>query len=405
MNRDAQVRGDRISHAARVQVRSLLAETDCEPTGVASDNYRGLPNDAYWSPAWLEAEYRTVFSDGWVFAAATAELPATGSIHPVQVAGMPIILVRDHENKVRAFHNFCRHRGTRLIAESCRVDSISCPYHAWNYRLDGSLRARPHFLGANRFERIEQGSMPEASLLPVRTEIWNDCIFLNPSGNADTLASWIEPLDAVPRDLSCIRWIGKQSYRVSCNWKLVIENWMEGYHVFCAHPRLLEHAPMHVRGSGTWTGGFYQNGYLAPEVSEGRGDGALPGFPGLDVEQRRRGDWYVCFPNFCVEIYADQFVVLATTPLGPDETLEELHFFVAGDSAAYDESHAGGRRELMEMWRELNGEDINILENLQQGRRSHKFPGSYFSPAWEEPCRQFQCMIHETVQNGISEAV
>ena len=319
-------------------------------------------------------------------------------MRPIEIAGTPVLLVRDQGGQIRAFHNFCRHRGTQLVAQDCVARTITCPYHAWVYRLDGKLRSRPHFLGPGKMERFDEGGGPELDLAPIRTETWNGCVFVDLSGTAPPLTDWLAPMlrRTAQYDFSDIHWIGKRTYRIRSNWKLVLENYMEGYHVFAAHPRLIEHAPMHVRWSGEWTGHVFYNDYAAPHVSEGRGDG-LPHYPELSEEDARRGLWFACFPNFLAEVYADQFVVMSVHPVAPDETLEELHFFVISEEAATAEHYATGRDDLVAMWHDLNLEDVELLERLQAGRRSIGFTGSVMSPAWEVPAHQLAGKVVEAI--------
>jgi len=126
----------------------------------------------------------------------------------------------------------------------------------------------------------------------------------------------------------------------------------------------------------------YYNDYVAPEITPGRGD-ALPHFSTLNEEDSRRGFWFACLPNFNVEVFADQMVLLVTYPVAPDETREELHYFVAGDEAATSERYKTGREKLKGLWDELNREDIGLLEQLQQGRRSVAFEGASMAPNWD----------------------
>ncbi len=372
------------------EVVSIIGEEGIRQAFSPIEAPSGLPNAAYCSDDWLKLENEHIFARNWFFAGTSGEVPETGDIKPVTVAGTPAILVRDGDGAIRGFHNVCRHRGTRLVASPCRKSAIVCPYHAWNFRLDGSIRSRPHFSAANKIERFDKDRHPELSLYPVRTEVWNGCVFVDLSGEAEPLERWLAPLLARTRafDFSRIRWAGKQTYRFKSNWKLVLENWMEGYHVFAAHLRLISHAPMEVRWSGEWTDHVFYNDYVAPRLTDGRGEGSLPHFPDLGEEDLRRGMWFACFPNFAAEVYADQFVVLAPTAVSPEETTEELHFFVVGDEAAKSSRHEEGRAELMAMWHALNLEDVEILENLQQGRRSIAFDGSIMSPVWEMPAHQ-----------------
>lgn len=375
-------------------VASILGEDGIRQVFAPIEGISGLPNAAYWSPDWLALENRRIFARDWVFAAAEGELAEAGAIKPLSVAGTPIFLIRGADGAVRAFHNVCRHRGTQLIDSPCRKRLISCPYHGWSYRLDGTIRSRPHFHGPDRMESFPEGGDEGLNLYEIRTASWNGCHFVDLSGTAPALTDWLAPfLDRTAAyDFSLIRWIGKKSYTIRSNWKLVLENYMEGYHVFSAHPRLIAHAPMAVRWSGEWAEHVFYNDYVAPRLTEGRGDG-LPHFPNLSDTDARRGLWFAAFPNFAAEVYADQFVVLATYPIAPDETLEELHFFVVGDDAQTGPAHARGRDDLMGMWHDLNLEDVGLLERLQRGRSSTAFTGSTMSPAWEGPAHELSQQV------------
>lgn len=185
-------------------------------------------------------------------------------------------------------------------------------------------------------------------------------------------------------DLSAIRWAGKLDFEVEANWKLVYENYMEGYHVFAIHPRLLKFAAMDVRRSGEWVGNTFVNGCRFPKLEAGRGNG-LPHYPGLSPEDAMRGTWFLTMPHFAVEVFPDQFTVLVSYPVAPDRTKEELHVFLIGDEAATGAKYADARAEMFRMWDDLNREDISVLAGLQHGRRCPGYDGGRLSPHWEGP--------------------
>lgn len=359
----------------------------------------GLPAAAYQSQEWLDLEHERLFRRTWVFVAAEAQLAQAGSMLPVEVGGAPILLVRDADGQVQGFHNVCRHRGAALVDEPCVHSTITCPYHRWTYRLDGSLALRPHFLGPDQHDRPAGDGGPGLDLIPVRTETWNGCVFVNVSGDAIPLDQWLAPIVGRLADypLDQMRWIDCVSFEINSNWKFAIENYMEGYHVFAIHPRLLDHAPMNTRWSGEWIGELFHNGYVAPALTVGRGDTGLPHWPGLDDEGLRTGLWTVTFPQFATEIFADHLVVFSIIPVAPDKTREELHIFAVGDQAATAPQYADARRELSEMWHDLNSEDIDVLERLQRGRRSPAYDGGRYSPWWEGPTHDFAGMVVEAV--------
>lgn len=357
----------------------------------------GLPNAAYWSEDWLALEQERIFRRGWVFAGVEAELAEPGAMKPIQIGGAPIVIVRGDDSEVRGFHNVCRHRGARLVGEPCRKPSFTCPYHAWNYGLDGKLRARPHFQGPDQVDTFEDGGGEKLDLVPVRIATWNGCIFTNVSGTAPEFDHWMAPFNsrAPNHDFSSLRWAGRIDFEVRANWKLIYENYIEGYHVFSVHPRLLRFAPMKVRWSGEWDEHFFYNDYVFPKLEEGRGEG-LPHYPGLSGDDAQRGFWVLGFPHFAAEIFPDQFAVLASYPVAPDLTREELHVFLVGDAATSAE-HQAAREAVIKTWDDLNREDLGMLELLQQGRKSPAYDGGRLSPHWEGPTHQFGRRVIEAI--------
>jgi len=346
----------------------------------------GLPNAAYWSHEWYEMERELIFRRSWVFAGARAELPEPGSMKPVEIGGIPIVLIHGQDGEIRAFQNVCRHRGMRLVDRPCKRTTLTCPYHMWTYGLNGHLRARPHYGGPDKTDTFRNGGGEKLDLVPVHVEGFHGCLFVNVSGTADPLDVWMAPvLDQLEgRDLSSIRWAGKLDFDIEANWKLAYENYMENYHVFALHPRLLKFAPMDIRGAGAWHGNTFVNGYRFPEMEAGRGEG-LPHYPGLSEEDAMRGQWFLTMPHFAVEIFPDQFTVLVAYPEAPDRCREELHVFLIGDEAATGETYARQREEVFRMWNDLNVEDISILHGMQQGRRCTGYDGGRLSPYWEGP--------------------
>lgn len=385
------------------QIKALIGQQAYEQAFAPIEQASGLVNRCYWSEEWLALEQEHLFARSWVFAGAAGEIPEPGDIKPVSIAGAPIILVRDQQ-EIRAFHNVCRHRGATLIDQPCNKSSISCPYHAWNYALDGRLKFRPHFFGPDKHERVTDGDHdPDlTNLVSVLCETWNGCVFVNLSKHPQAFEDYIGPLEksAPYHDFSSIRWADKLEFEVQANWKLVFENYMEGYHVFSLHPELLKFAPMNLRWSGEWRGKTFYNDYVVEQLQSGRGKG-LPHYPGLPEQEQRRGFWTLNFPQFAAEVFPDQFAVLSAQPVAPNLTREELHVFLIGD-AATSEEFAEQRQHVMQTWHDLNHEDIDILESLQRGRRSPAYDGGRLSPHWEGPTHQFARVLMETMTTDLS---
>ena len=352
-----------------------------------------LPNVAYTSQRFFDLENELLFPRGWMLAGFGHQIPNVGDVVPIELAGLPVILLRGEDGQVRGFHNVCRHRGAKLVSAPCsNRRRLVCPYHAWNYDLDGRLCLRPHFHGGDKHDKPngEEGSF---GLVPLRAETWLDFIFVNLSGDAPALQDFLKPMTdrLVGYDLPELRHAGHLTFEVEANWKLVHENFIEPYHVFNVHPRLTKFAPMGIRRPSDFEGRCFYNHYRFPAAEEGRGTG-LPYFPNLSDELKHRGMWFHLFPTFDMEIFPDQFTVLHTMPLGPTHTREEIHIYLIGE-AATEESYAAARQQVFDMWQDLNDEDLTILEQLQEGRRSPGFDGGRFSPYWDAASHRFAQLV------------
>ncbi len=358
------------------------------PLGEASS----LPNTAYTSDEFLALENERLFPRTWVLAGFVHQLPEPGSILPVRICGRPVMLVRTKSGEIRAFHNVCPHRGTQLVDRACRRAAITCPYHAWSFTLEGDLKGRPHFHGPDEHDTADDDAV---HLAAVACGVWFDFVFVNLSGDAEPFEAYIAPVKACfgDHDLSALKPAGMFSQEVPANWKLALENYIEPYHVFALHPRLLTFAPMSIRTPSSAKGGFFYNEYTVSALESGRG-ADLPHFPGLDAEQMRRGFWFNRFPSFALEVYADQLVLFRVIPLAPDRTLEEFHIYLVGDAADSD-SYAAARADVFKTWKDLNDEDVGILERLQIGRQSPGFDGGSLSPYWDEAPLEFaRCVLN-----------
>ena len=197
---------------------------------------RTPPAEWYTDPAMLELEKQKVFSRTWQYAASLDLLRLPGNYAAVEVNGVPLVLTRGLDGELRAFLNICRHRAG-LVARGCgNRKSLQCQYHGWLYGLDGRLRNAPEFEGVEDFRKEDFG------LLPVRVESFGPFAFVNMDGSAPPL---LEVLGRIPEetagmDFSRMRKVERRDYIVNANWKVYIDNYLEGYHIPIAHPGLFK---------------------------------------------------------------------------------------------------------------------------------------------------------------------
>ncbi len=375
--------------------RELLGEAALAGLRADVSQGHGLPNMAYTSDAWLEHERRHLMWPMWMLAGFESQIPDPGDAVPVSVAGCPLVLVRSHGGKIAAFHNVCRHRGAVIVTEPCKgLATLTCPYHAWAYGLDGRLRTRPHFHGGGHHDFPGDGD-DRGNLRGVRCESWRGMLFINIDGNAAPLAEHMAPAEEhlegwEPQTLA---YGGSLTFEVAANWKHIHENFIDVYHKFAIHPALCEFAPLETSNPmvpiadhllKTW--------HVIAAPQEGRGKG-LPPLPGLPDALHHEGRFFTMIPTCNINIWYDQIAVLVAEPTGTGTTRETIHLLFAPEAMAGQFDSA--RQTAIDTWDSLNREDILPLESMQRGRESPGFDGGTLSPFWDPGTHFFARQVAE----------
>ncbi|MDA3922040.1 MAG: aromatic ring-hydroxylating dioxygenase subunit alpha [Salinisphaera sp.] len=348
-----------------------------------------LPNAAYTSDAFLELERADIFDSQWTFVAVGSRLPRRGDVLPVESAGRPLVLTRDRDGSIHAFHNVCRHRGLKLVEQGKRgCATLVCPYHAWTYALSGELKKTPHFGGPNCAD-VEGFDRSNYGLMPVRCDAWNDLVFVNLSGDAPPLADVMAPMAEqwADYDLFQLRHAGSAVFNVDTNWKLAIENFLESYHLPWTHPELNEFSNMEAHYSLLDPGFIGQGSRDYDSVAAGHPD--LPMFPYLPEPLTRTAEYPLVAPNLMMGMHPSYLFTFNVQPDGPERTIEQFEFYFVGDAAMTDEL-SDQRARVFEAWRHINAQDITMIEGMQRGRHSPGYQHGRFSPYHEATTHEFQ---------------
>ncbi|MDB9529373.1 aromatic ring-hydroxylating dioxygenase subunit alpha [Oscillatoria sp. CS-180] len=392
---DLAVLGDR--------TRFQLGDPSPSSSVIQMEDYRrpGLPAEAYTRSQYLDQERKTVFTRYWICVGLASDVPNPGDAYPTDIAGMPIVLVRDRLGTLRAFHNICSHRGLQLVAKPCNTRGhIRCPYHSWTYRADGSLKSTPHFGGYYKdsydgFDRDSKG------LQAIRCDQWLDMVFVNLSGDAPPLEDYLQPVRDrwADYDLGLLRRESREvTLQCDANWKLAVENFSESYHLNWVHPalnscsRMEDHFSFEIRAPHVGQGSLrYRRGQINGKT--------LPTFPGLGASNKQTvAEYITVFPNLMLGVHPDYFLMFLVNPLSPSKTRERMLFYFVGDEAMTPETETL-RHLPIDLWTETNDEDIEMIERMQVGRQSPRFDGGCFSPALEKPVYLFQQAIAQAVDN------
>lgn len=192
-----------------------------------------IPTGRYTDPAFFDLEMDRVFRRTWLFAGHETELPEPGSYKVFSRSGSPIVIVRGKDGVLRAFYNACRHRGAPVTRDECgTAKRLTCQYHSWSYDTEGVLRAVPD---ARSFAGLDTD---ELGLVPVRCETWEGWVFVNEDADAGPLTDQLGVIcdQMIDIDGPSMRHVGSQVHRLDANWKLMVDAFLEVYHVRTIHP-------------------------------------------------------------------------------------------------------------------------------------------------------------------------
>ena len=365
---------------------------------------RGLPNHAFVSNTFLDLEREHLFPRSWVFAAPVSSLGSAGDVRCVDVAGHPLILVKGEDERVRAFHNVCPHRGARLVTKDAdRLVTLTCPYHAWSYQLDGRLKGRPHYHGPLAHDVAGDS---EVSLFEVKTGVWHDWLFVNINGQAMPFEDYIAPVisEFEGYDVGVFeRSDLEMTFEFRCNWKLAFENFCDFYHVFKLHPALDEMMANDAASRrAMWPNGPHIfNGYqftgAGGGIALGEKTAELPSAENLSGKNANSLVYTGLFPNAAIVVLPSSLQVVLFEPVAVDRTIMRMWFYFVGDAATSTEQ-AANRRQLFDEWFALNKEDESICARLQQGRACTAYDGGRIAPYWDTGTLHFHRQVVHAVR-------
>ena len=340
---------------------------------------RTLPWGWYSDPAVLELERDRIFRRSWQYVGHTGEVAEPASFAATWVGDVPVVLVRDHEDTLRAFLNVCRHRGSIICDGSGRRETLQCPYHAWTYGLDGRLITAPR---AKREGGIES---PELGLVQLRLDTWGPLVFVNPDPDAAPLEEF---LDGMPEriaeagiDLDALRFLQRSESDLECNWKVSAENFLECYHCPTAHPGFSAVMDVSVDSYLLETSGgrMTQHGPPRPEPR-----GAYD--PTGEVE---RGQFHLLFPGTVINVMPGRpnLSIGPIVPSAPEKTYRFLDYFVAADA---DEAWI---EESLAFDAQVGAEDRVLIERVQAGMRAGVIEDGRLLPESEQLIAHFQALV------------
>ncbi len=329
-----------------------------------------LPARFYFGEDMLAMEQRAVFARSWQLVAQHAQLAGPGDHVVENIGEVPVLVVRGQDGVLRAFPNVCRHRaGPLALCNGKGARALHCKYHGWTYTLEGQLRSAPEMQDAQDF-KVEDIRLP-----PLRVHEWQGLVFVALDDSApdfyDVYGGIVERI--APIDLSAMRYLRRDSYDIDCNWKVYIDNFLEGYHLPHVHPGLSRVLDYRAYDTELFPWHSLQS---SPLRDSGGAYGEGEAF------------YYHVYPNVMLNIMPGRLQTNRILPLGPGRCRVEFDYYYAQDEQAMariaaDQSFSD----------EVQAEDITICEAVQKGLASGFYDAGRLCPKRESGVWHFQNLL------------
>lgn len=333
---------------------------------VAPSVSKALPAEWYTSPDVLELEYEYILGRSWQYAGPAAAVAEPGSYTTTTCGRVPVLVTRDEAGELHALANVCRHRGAQVAEGSGRRKLLSCPYHGWTYRLDGSLRSAPRFDGLD---------CADYRLPRLRAATWGPLLFVSANSEVepldDELGGFPEMIVGTGLDVEALGLHETRTHVFGANWKAVVDNFVECYHCQLLHPAFRRDYDV---------ANYEYASSAAVECQSIRDDS--------------RFAFGYLWPNSQFSVFVPALVARAISPQGPDSTSVRLDYYFATGTPE-DE-----RVETVEYFEQIVREDIPVCATVQRGLRSGTYERGPLNPDSEQSVIRFQRRVRAALRKA-----
>ena len=358
-----------------------------------------LASRFYIDPSILDIEKARIFRRTWQLVGtldhacgevngATRTIADPESFFTAEVASEPVVVVRDKEGTLRAFSNVCRHRAGPIALGSGCKNVLRCAYHGWTYTLDGRLIGTPDVEGVEFFDRSTMG------MVPLRLETWEQFIFVNFDRDAEPLSAYLGDIPEQSRgfQFAGLQLAERRDYVINCNWKVYVDNYVEGYHIPIAHPGLMREIDYSQYRTDTFRYHSQQFAPIRAMKPEDSGDRAYA--PGSGTQEAL---YFWIFPNLMLNIYPDNVSTNLIVPLSPDKTLTIFKWFFHDIASAKVQEPM---KKAIAFSEEVQQEDIGLCESVQRGLRSSLYDRGRYSVKRENGVHHFHMLLREFLEES-----
>jgi choline monooxygenase len=358
-----------------------------------------LASRFYTDPAILDVERAKIFRRTWQLVGTLDHacgdvngvkrtIADPESFFTVDVAGEPVVVTRDKQGTLRAFSNVCRHRAGPIASGSGCRNVLRCGYHGWTYTLDGRLIGTPDVEGVEFFDRSTMG------MVPLRLETWEQFIFVNFDADAPALAANLGdiPLQARGFQFEGLHFAERRDYVLDCNWKVYVDNYLEGYHIPIAHPGLMREIDYSQYRTDTFRYHSQQFAPIRAMKPEDAGERAYA--PGGET---REALYFWIFPNLMVNIYPDNVSTNLIVPISQNKTLTIFEWFFHDVASPKVQERM---QKAIAFSDEVQQEDIGLCESVQRGLQSALYDRGRYSVKRENGVHHFHRLLEEFLEKA-----
>jgi len=357
-----------------------------------------LASRFYTDPTVLEIEKEKIFRKTWQLVGTTMQpcgevngsnktIADPETYFTAEIAGEPILIICDKQGTLRAFSNVCRHRAGPIALGSGCKNVMRCQYHGWTYTLEGKLIGTPDVDGIEFFDRSTMG------MVPLRLDTWGDLIFVNFDNNAEPLATVLGEIPNQARgfDFENLKLAERRDYVIDCNWKVYVDNYLEGYHIPIAHPGLMKEIDYAQYRTDTYR--YYSQQFAPIRAMKPDDTGERFYAPGTSGLQEALYFWI--FPNLMLNIYPDNLSTNLIVPLSHDKTLTIFEWFF------HDTESPASRKRIekaVAFSDEVQQEDIMLCSNVKKGLKSSTYDRGRYSVKRENGVHHFHMLLREFLE-------
>lgn len=349
---------------------------------VEIDNAFALAADFYNNEKLVAIEHQCIFENSWQLVGHISQLENTGDQLIAKIGRVPIVVVRNQNQQLKAFHNVCRHRAGPVATKNCNNKVLRCKYHGWTYNLDGQLKTAPEMQSTANFD-VCQYQLPEA-----RLEQWQGFIFVCISKTPPPFSDLINSISNTikPIDISKMSFSHRDEFVIDCNWKVYMDNYLEGYHLPYVHPGLSK--VLNYASYDTVLDQWYSYQFSPLENADS--------LYGLGTAH-----YYCIYPNLMLNILPGR---LQTNIIIPENNKTRVIF-----DYYYSDFESEQTQKLVAQDKkfsdEVQQEDIDICERVQVGLNSGSYQAGPLCNKRETAVLHYQNLIRQSLRQAIEQQI